>query len=59
MVIQTIGIKSRLSEDELLQTARARAEKFKLVPGLLQKYYVRTSQPGEYGGVYVWDSKES
>jgi heme-degrading monooxygenase HmoA len=59
MVVQIIKIKSELSEEELLKVARERALKFKAIPGLLQKYYVKLSRPGEYGGIYVWDSKES
>ena len=59
MLIQTIKIKSSLSEDVLMKTAHERAEKFRQVPGLLQKYYTKTDQPGEYIGVYVWDSQES
>ena len=29
------------------------------LPGLLQKYYVKMDTPGQYGGIYVWDSRES
>jgi|GEM_PF-2995228 len=32
---------------------------FRKVPGLIQKYYVRHSEPGYYGGIYLWDSKAS
>lgn len=59
MIIQITKLKSELSEDELLKTAKEREPKFKAIPGLLQKYYVKLEQPGQYGGVYVWDSKES
>ena len=59
MIIQIIKLKSGLSEDELLKTAKEREPKFKAIPGLIQKYYVKLGQPGQYGGVYVWDSKDS
>lgn len=59
MVIQIIRLKSNLPEDELLRRAREREPQFKAIPGLLQKYYVRTGTAGELGGVYVWDSLES
>ncbi len=59
VVVQTIRIKSDLSEDELLAVAQGRADRFRAIPGLLQKYYVRHDDPGCYGGVYLWDSKES
>ena len=59
MILQFITLKSKLSEEVLLQKAREREPQFKAIPGLLQKYYVKTSQPGQYGGMYVWDSAES
>ena len=58
-IVQIIKIKSDLSEEQLLETAQVRAEKFRALPGLLQKYYLKLDQPGQYGGVYVWNSKES
>ncbi len=59
MHIQFIKLKSNLPEQELLEKAREREPQFKALPGLLQKYYVKMEQPGHYGGIYVWDSKES
>jgi len=59
MILQIIKLKSNLPEEELLTKAREREPQFKAIPGLLQKYYVKTSQPGQYGGIYVWDSPES
>ncbi len=59
MIIQVIKLKTELEEEELLRRAREREPLFKAVPGLLQKYYVRLSQPGSFGGIYVWDSVES
>ena len=59
MIIQIIKLKSGLTEDELLEVAEERVPGFKAIPGLLQKYYVKLNQPGEYGGVYIWDSRES
>lgn len=59
MILQIIRLKSGLAEDELLGRARSREAKFKAIPGLIQKYYVKMGEPGHYGGIYVWDSKES
>jgi hypothetical protein len=36
-----------------------RIEEYRAMPGLLQKYYVKSNQSEQYGGVYVWDSMES
>ena len=59
MILQIIKLKSNLPEEELLNKAKEREPQFKAIPGLLQKYYVKTGQPGQYGGIYVWDSPES
>ena len=59
MILQIIKLKSNLPEEELLEKAKEREPQFQAIPGLLQKYYVKTSQADEYGGIYVWDSPES
>ncbi len=59
MILQFVRLKSRLSEEALMQKAREREPQFRALPGLLQKYYVKMDAPGQYGGVYVWDSRES
>ena len=59
MIVQIIKLKSNLPEEELLNKAREREPQFKAIPGLIQKYYVKTGHPGQYGGIYVWDSAES
>jgi len=59
MIIQIIKLKSNLPEEELLKRAKERAPRFEAIPGLIQKYYTKLSEPGQYAGVYVWDSQES
>ncbi|QCK15709.1 YdhR family protein [Mangrovivirga cuniculi] len=59
MILQFIRLKTNLPEEELLKRAKDRQPQFKAIDGLLQKYYVKTSQEGEYGGIYIWDSPES
>ena len=59
MILQIVKLRTELSEDELLKVARERAPQFRALEGLIQKYYVRRDGPGEYAGVYVWDSQES
>ena len=59
MIIQIIKFESALSEDEVLKVAEDRADHFRALPGLIQKYYVTRDQPNHYGGVYIWDSMES
>ena len=59
MIIQVIKFESALSEDEVLKIAEDRADHFRALPGLIQKYYVTLDQPNHYGGIYIWDSMES
>ena len=59
MILQIVKFRSDLTEEELLRIAHERAPRFRAIPGLIQKYYVRRAGPGEYAGVYLWDSKES
>jgi hypothetical protein len=58
LVVQYIRLQSDLSEPELLQIANERADGFRAIPGLIQKYYVRLNEPGQYGGIYIWRSKK-
>ena len=59
MIIQIIKLKSDLPEQELLKRAKVREPQFKAIPGLIQKYYTKMAESGQYAGIYVWDSKES
>ncbi len=59
MILQIIRLTSDLPEEELQKRAKDRAPNFKSISGLLQKYYIKTSNQGEYGGVYIWDSLQS
>lgn len=59
MIIQIVKLKSNLDEGTLLERAREREPQFRAIPGLLQKYYVKMNAPNTYGGIYIWDSRES
>jgi heme-degrading monooxygenase HmoA len=36
----------------------SRADDFKSLRGLQQKYYLQDETSGEFGGLYLWESKE-
>jgi heme-degrading monooxygenase HmoA len=59
VIVQFVKLKSDLSEEELLRIADERAPQFRAIPGLIQKYYAREPQTGEFAGIYLWDSEES
>lgn len=58
-IMQIVKLKTELSEEEMLKIAKEREPQFKAISGIIQKYYVKREGPGEYGGVYIWDSLES
>ena len=59
MVIQAVKFKSGLTDAEVRQTMEERAPQFRALPGLVQKYYLRDVETGEYSGMYFWDSDQS
>ncbi len=59
MILQFIKLKTNLPEEELLRRAREREPKFQIIPGLVQKYYVKMKEPAQYGGIYLWESEQA
>ena len=56
MLIHTVEFESALTFDEVLQVAKDRKPDYEAVPGLIQKYYVKTGKPNRYQGVMIWDT---
>jgi hypothetical protein len=48
-----------MSDQEVLATYQARAARYRALPGLVDKYYLRFDASGEHGAVYVWRSPEA
>ena len=59
MLVQTVKFESILSEEQVMRIAEERADAYRAVPGLMQKYYVKLDTPNGYGGVLVWESREA
>lgn len=59
MIIQIVRYHTGLSHDEVDRRFRDRSARYREVSGLLQKFYMRFNETDEYGGIYVWDSRES
>ncbi len=53
-----VKLKSELDRDEIERVMNERAPEFRAIEGLIQKYYLEASGPGEYGGLYLWRSLE-
>jgi heme-degrading monooxygenase HmoA len=50
---------SELSSKEIEQTMRQRAEKFREVDGLVQKYFIHDQADDRYGAFFIFESEES
>jgi hypothetical protein len=59
MVIRLVKFKSALSDIEVAELYDERAPRYRKLSGLLQKYYIKDSQTGEHGAIYLWDSMKS
>jgi heme-degrading monooxygenase HmoA len=59
MIMQLVKFQSPLPFEEVERIAVERSEEFHSMPGLVQKYFFKAAQPGLYGGVYIWDSREA
>ena len=59
MLIQITKFETKLTEEEVVKRAKERSDRFRALPGLLQKYYIKLDNPKRFGAVYIWDSRES
>lgn len=59
MIIQTIRFKSTLEKIAVVRAAIRREQEMLLVPGLIQKYYIKPEDNGQYSGIFIWDSSDS
>ena len=54
-----VKFKSELSLDEINAIVESRADEFRALGGLQQKYYLTEPASGEVGGLYLWESPEA
>jgi hypothetical protein len=59
MWILLVFFKSGLSMKEALALIETRADSYRHVKGLLQKFWIHDESSGHLGGIYVFDSKDS
>ena len=57
-LILLVKFKSRLSYEEVLKVIDSRADEFRALKGLQQKYYLQDTATQEYAGLYLWESRE-
>jgi len=57
-LILLVKFKSRLSFEEVVKVVDSRADEFRALKGLQQKYYLQEPGTQEYAGLYFWASRE-
>ena len=55
-LVLLVRFRSRLSLAEVTEIVETRAEDFRALPGLQQKYYLQDAATGEYAGLSLWES---
>lgn len=56
-IVLRVKFKSKLSLEEVTGIIESRADDFRALPGLQQKYYLLDRNTGEFGGLYLWESR--
>jgi hypothetical protein len=57
-MILLVRLRSSLPRDEVLRIMRERMPEFQAIEGLQQKYYLEDPATGEFGGLYLWRSRD-
>jgi heme-degrading monooxygenase HmoA len=53
-----VRLQSELDREEIARIMKERAPEFRALEGLEQKYYLESTEPGWYGGFYLWRSHD-
>jgi len=59
MIVTIVRFTSGLPDEEVLRLYESRVARYREVPGLVRKYYLRYPDSGQHGAVYVWESAEA
>jgi hypothetical protein len=57
-VIVQFGLPQPITRDRAREIFSSSAPRYRMVPGLLRKYYILSTDGGTAGGVYLWRSRE-
>ena len=58
-LVLMVKFKSGLPPDDMQTIMKQRADDFRALAGLQQKYYLQDKATGEVLGLYLWDSAEA
>ena len=59
MHVLLVTFESGMEPDDVEAAVRERAEEFRALDGLVQKYYLRDEETDRWGGFYIFDSADS
>jgi hypothetical protein len=57
VIVSILKFRSGLTDEEVQDLYEARADGYRAVPGLVEKFYLRF-RSGEHGAVYIWENEE-
>ena len=58
MIVSILKFRSGLTDEEVQDLYEARADGYRAVPGLVEKFYLRF-RSGEHGAVYIRENEEA
>ena len=58
-LILRVKFRSKLTLEEVTKIIEERADDFRALSGLQQKFYLLNRETGEYGGLYLWESESA
>jgi heme-degrading monooxygenase HmoA len=59
MIVSLVRFDSGLTDEQVRARFEERADRYRSVPGLIEKLYLRYRDTGEFGAVYVWDTEDA
>jgi hypothetical protein len=59
MIASLVRFRSDLTDEDVQRRFEERADRYRELPGLVQKIYLRFRETGQFGALYVWDSEQS
>ncbi len=59
MEVVFILFKSNLPKEDVIRNFGARADLYRAVPGLVQKYYIHDEKTDHFGGIHIFDTLEN
>jgi heme-degrading monooxygenase HmoA len=59
VIASLVRFDSNMDDEDVLAMFEARADQYRSLPGLVEKIYLRFEETGEFGALYVWESRQA